>query len=269
MKRRYNGKSTNWQSKWANSGNVGGYANHIEIEHTQYVMCGQLHSGIELANKRQVIVKLTLWEILQKNSRFKWLFAQYKWIKIMQINGSLEFLTAPNTYIVPRGSTNQVNVTNDHLICIWTGVDFDDIPENEDLEYNPDCTVIPGNHDKIFSFQHSYDGAVGQYFQQRRWERIQQEQLEKVPILGLKMTLREAIVGSQQRFKRAFKIVLKLKLYLTKMSITKTLEAEESMMSRQPDTIEQADDHDRSQQAPPQFRQPRVDAPGPSSSASS
>ena len=39
MKRRYNGKSSNWQSKWANSGNVGGYANHIEIEHTQYVMC--------------------------------------------------------------------------------------------------------------------------------------------------------------------------------------------------------------------------------------
>ena len=79
------------------------------------------------------------------------------------------------------------------------------------------------------------------------------------------MTLREAITGSNQRFKRAFKIVLKLKLYLTKMSITKTLEAEETMMQRRPDVTEQADDHDRSQQAPPQFRQPPSNNPGPSS----
>ena len=61
---------------------------------------------------------------------------------------------------VPRRHTSQVNVTNDHLICIWTGVDFDDVPDNNDLETNPDCTVLSGNHDRVFHFQHTYDGAL-------------------------------------------------------------------------------------------------------------
>lgn len=73
--------------------------------------------------------------------------------------------------------------------------------------------------------------------------------MKKTPVLALKMTLREAIAGSNTPFKRTVKILIRLKMYLTKLSITKTLELEKTFVNRQPDNVDQDVLNDDSQQA--------------------